>query len=119
MENPVAETLRRLASEAGFDVSKAFCSVTEMREGIRQLGALSEGAVLTEMQRLALCENVRMVILRTAAVPNARPSLIAQSRLRRWGFLRAASPDAADAHVAVLGWLGIEPPASLMEEPTE
>jgi hypothetical protein len=116
MQSDARVRLIALAESSGFRLGEPYCSQAEMREGVRQVERLAAGATLTGSQRLALLENLRLVVLRTAAAPNPRQPLTAQSRLRRWEHLRAAAPHAADAYVAVLGLFEIEAPECLLAE---
>jgi hypothetical protein len=78
-----------------------------MQTGIRLIAA-----VYTEFRddiRLALLENVRRAMYKTAAT-GAVKSVRTQSELSRWKLLRAASPGAADAYTAVLTYFDIAVP---------
>ena len=117
MESRLGETLAAIAGSEGFQVTVPYCRPDEMIRGIRQLTELRPGAELSPLQNLALIENARRVIVKTAAIPEARDSLSAQAALPRWRHLRRASPAAADAYAAVLGYLGLDVPQCLVEEP--
>ena len=108
------EELIELAARFGFDISHPYCDRADLVRAVRELDALAAGGTLTDTHRLALRENVRRVLLRTAAAPRPVPSLAAQSRLPRWRHLRTASPEGADVLAGVLLWGGIEVPEWLL-----
>lgn len=114
LDADLRETLVNLAARAGFEVANEYCTGEQMRIGIRQIAGLAPGAAPTAGQRLALMENLRLVIVVTAIVPGAQRSVAAQAALPRWGHLRAASIHAAEAYAAVLSHLGVEVPEWLL-----
>ena len=115
MNETYRQRIARIAQDAGFDITIQVASDGDMRDGIRQVERLEHGVALTELQRLGLIENLRLALQRTASKEGAAGSVLAQSRLARWRFLRAASPAAADAYVAVLGHFGLNVPDYLRD----
>jgi hypothetical protein len=119
----------RLAShEMGFeqfDLEKSFATTKEMVQGIRELEAgLKRGLAgpalpathaLTSLQRAALKENVRLIIVRTIAavkVGAGRQSLMNQLANPRFRFL-GQIPEARAALIDALQGTGVSLPRGL------
>lgn len=115
MFSPDAEVVREIALLCGFEVDSPYCTLEEQALGIREINNKPIGEPLTALQRLVLMENVRRIITITASSEQAVPSVRAQSTLRRWHFLRDASPIATEALIEVLRYFQIEVPESLRE----
>ena len=118
MDGALERELRDTCEAAGFSLKFEYAPRGDMIAGIREIDELSLGATLTEGQRLALMENLRRAILRTAST-GFRPSLEAQARLSRWNFLGEVSPEGRVAFVRVLRRLGATVPTSLAEGATQ
>ena len=101
---------------AGFEIAHEYCSLSELVIPIRELEHFAQGGAITDLQRRALLENLRRLIMKTAMSGNAAASLAVQSRLSRWRHLRSASEEAADALVAVLGHFELDVPQYLRGE---
>ena len=113
MINERLRILANLAADAGFDVTQDYCSAPDLIIPIREIERMPVGTQLSALQRQALLENLRRLIMRTASAQKAAPSVAVQSRLHRWRHLRSVSREAADAMVAVLGYLEIDVPQYL------
>ena len=119
MDEDLQARLEAIAAGAGFRTAGPYCSQREMLQGIRELSVAAETAPLSDVQRLALLENLRRIIVKTAPAPSSGPSVAAQSGLPRWRRLREASLPAAAAYAAVLGYLELAVPQCLTEEPDD
>ncbi|MFN0093586.1 MAG: hypothetical protein ACKVVT_02265 [Dehalococcoidia bacterium] len=115
MDRDLAERMAAIAAECGFETGRSFCASGEMVAGIRAAESLPEGASLNDALARALLENLRLVILRSAANRGAQASLAEQAQLHRWKHLRPLSSQAADAYAAVLRYPGVEVPECLMQ----
>ena len=118
MEGALERELRDICDAAGFSLKFEYATRGDMIVGIREIGELRPRATLTDAQGLALMENLRRAILRTAST-GFRPSLEAQSRLSRWIFLADVSPEGRVAFVRVLTRLGSPVPSILVRGATQ
>lgn len=116
MPEEFLDEMLAIARAFGFGVACHYCTAAEMTQDIRELATKPEGEPLTDIQRRALLENLRRIILRTASSHIGRGPVDAQSRKPRWKFLVEASPSGADTFVAVLRYLDLDVPAYLVEE---
>lgn len=105
-----------ICKAARFDLHVIYASPEQMTRGVREVNALAAGERLSELQANALKENVRRAMVRTAA-RGFLPSIAAQASLHRWLFLRQASPEAASAFLAVVGYVGLPAPGWAAQEP--
>ena len=112
----LARAVRDLAKAHGFELGAPFATRDEMMVGVRSLDEADVSVELDDIERRALLENFRWMLLRTASTPRAEPSLRAQSLRGRWRFLRQTSSDAANLYVAVLGYFGLEVPNYLRDD---
>ncbi len=108
-----------------FDLGKSVASNAEMVKGVRELetglkpglpgAVLQEGHTLTDLQRRALTENVRLVITKTVAAVKAgagKQSLVNQLANPRFRFL-AQVPNARAALIDALKGTGVTLPSGL------
>jgi hypothetical protein len=108
-----------------FDLGKSLATKAEMVQGVRELeagvkrgvagSALPVGHALTDLQRRALSENVRLVIGRTIAAVKAgagRQSLVNQLANPRFRFLSQV-PAARAALIDALKGTGVTLPRGL------
>ena len=112
--DPVLEAeLRQICEDLGFSLAIEYATQVEMTRAVREIDGMAPDSRLTEPQALALLENLRLVIIK-AGRHAFLPSVEAQSRLPRWRFLLAASPEGAAAFAAVLARLALPIPAHLV-----
>lgn len=101
------------ALAVGMRLDRPYIDQPTMTLLIREIERLSEQAILSQSQGLALLENLR---LSTETLGKGYvPSIRKQSELWRWRFLRATTPAAADAYAEALRLAGIDPPEYLLE----
>ena len=116
MDEELSRRMATIAARAGFDVSTNYCSRVEMVSGIRAIQQLPPGGPLPDSLGRALLENLRLVILKSAANERLAAALAQQASLARWTHLRPVSIEAADAYALVLRYHSVEVPQCLLEQ---